>query len=99
MKAALQARLLWLIITGRRSQPTEPDPNPPVNVNQKPFIPSSTEYKDWNQSHNNFLSWLKSDNAAMGLMHGAMEFSQQKHVTNILTSREMWDHLHKLHIT
>ena len=99
MKAVLQAQLLWLIVTSRRSQPTEPDPNPPVDANQKPFTSSSTEYKDWNQFHNDFLSWLKSDNAAIGLMHGAMEFSQRKHVTNILTSREMWDHLHKLHIT
>jgi len=99
MKAALQARLLWLIVTGRRSQPTEPDPNPPVNANQKLFTPSSTEYKDWNQSHNDFLSWLESDNAAMGLMRGAMEFSQREHVANVSTSREMWDRLHKLHIT
>jgi len=98
MKAALQARLLWLIVTGRRSQPTEPDPNPPVNNEQKPFTPSSTKYKNWNQSHNDFLSWLESGNVAMGLMHGAMEFSQWEHVANVSTSREMWDRLHKLHI-
>jgi len=35
----------------------------------------------------------------MGLMHGAMEFSQREHVANFSTSREMWDCLHKLHIT
>jgi len=42
---------------------------------------------------------LESDNAAMGLMRGAMEFSQWEHVINVLTSREMWDRLHKLYIT
>ena len=31
-------------------------------------------------------------------MHGIMEFSQQKHIANVLTSREMQDCLHKLHI-
>jgi len=41
------------------------------------------------QSHNNFLSWLESDNVAMGLIHGAMKFSQWKHVTNVLISREI----------
>ena len=47
MKAALQAQLLWLIVTGWRSQPTEPTPNPPIDADQKLFTPSSTEYKNW----------------------------------------------------
>ena len=51
----------------------------------------SVEYRDWLKSRENYFDWLQSDGTSMGLMKGAIEFEQCKHIVNISTSKKMWD--------
>ena len=81
MVSALQARLLWLIVDGRRPSPPKPSANPPVDATtNKPLPFSSDDYKEWIHLQNAHIQWLESDLAAMGLMRGAIEFGQREHV-------------------
>jgi len=74
--------------------------NPPVNATtNKPLPFSSDEYRKWIRLWNEHIQWLESDLAAMGLMRGAIEFGQRKHVQSSTSSKEMWDRLYQLHIT
>jgi len=44
------------------------------------------------------MQWLEYDLAAMGLMHGAIEFRQREHIQTATTSKEMWDKLCQLYV-
>ena len=35
----------------------------------------------------------------MGLMCGAIEYGQHKHIQSATSSKDIWDHLHQFHIT
>ncbi len=99
MKAALQARYLWLFIKGDEVCPLKPPQMVPVDSEGNPFGRSTAEYKDWKQDHDDYLRWLRSDGAAMGLIRGAIDFSQCEHIANASTSKEMWDLLRSIHVT
>ena len=67
MKAALQARLLWLFVKSLEECPPKLSSGPPIDIDNKPLIPTSLEYKEWT-TKKEYLDWLRSDSAAMGLM-------------------------------
>jgi len=46
MKAALQACLLWFFIKDLEECPPKPSSGPPIDMNNKPLIPTSLEYKE-----------------------------------------------------
>jgi len=60
----------------------------PIDKNGKQLLSSTTEYKDWVQLKKDYLEWLRSDGAAMGLMRGATKFGQREHVAGIQTLKE-----------
>jgi len=100
MKVALQARLLWLFVEGLEICPSKPSVNPPIDsTTQRPMPVSSPDYKAWIAEKKKYLEWLRSDSAAMGLMRDAIEFGQYKHIVNTSFSKDLWDHLHSIHIT
>jgi len=68
MKAALQARLLWLFVEGLEDCPPIPSMTHPLDPEGKPFVITSAQYKNWIISKREYLDWLRSDSAAMGLM-------------------------------
>jgi len=45
MKVALQAYLLWLFVKGLEECPPKPSSGLPIDMDNKPFIPTSFEYK------------------------------------------------------
>ena len=99
MMSVLQAQLLWLIVNGQRPPPPTPPINPPVDTTTKKPVPNSDEYKKWARLRNEYIQWLESDLAAMGLMRGAIEFGQREHVQSTTSSKDMWDHLRQIHVT
>jgi len=68
IKAALQACLLWLFIEGLEDCSSKPSMMHPLDSEDKPFVTTSAQYKDWIISKREYLDWLRSDSAAMGLM-------------------------------
>jgi len=69
MKAALQVCLLWLFVEGLEICPSKPSVDPPIDSTiQKPMPVSSPDYKAWIAEKKEYLEWLRSDSAAMGLM-------------------------------
>jgi hypothetical protein len=89
IKAALQSKYLWLIVSGDESQP----PKPSDSLSEKG---NAVEWKaEWKE----YLDWMQRDQAAMGLMKGAMESSQLPHVHNSKSAKDMWDGLKKVHVT
>jgi len=100
MKAALQARLLWLFVEGLEICPSKPSMDPPVDSStRKPVLVSSAAYKEWIAEKKEYLEWLWSDSAAMGLMRGAIEFGQREHIASASSSKDLWDCLHRTHVT
>ena len=90
MMLALQVRLLWLIIDGQRPSPPKPPSSPPIDATTKsPVLVTSAEHQAWVRLQNKYMQWLESDLAAMGLMHGAIEFGQCEHIQTATTSKEM----------
>jgi len=74
--------------------------DPPVDsVTRKPVLVSSIAYKEWITEKKEYLEWLWSNSAAMGLMQGAIEFGQREHIASASSSKDLWDCLHKIHIT
>ena len=74
--------------------------DPPIdNTTQKPMPVSSPDYKAWIAEKKEYLEWLRSDSAAMSLMRGAIEFGQCEHIVNASSSKDLWDHLHSIHVT
>ena len=68
MKVALQACLLWLFVKSLEECPPKLSSGPPINMDNKLLIPTLLEYKEWTTSKKEYLDWLHSDSAAMGLM-------------------------------
>jgi len=89
MKAVLQARKLRLLVDSLEECPLIPTPKPPFISKGLPYLMSSVEYRDWLKPREDYLDWLWSDSAAMGLMKGAIKFGQHEHIANITTSKEM----------
>lgn len=89
IQAALQAKWSWLIVTGDEEKPTKPEKTCPEDV--KPA--------DWKAERKEYLDWLQRDQAAMGLMKGAMEPSQLPHVQSCESAKDMWDTLKRVHLT
>ena len=74
MMSALQAQLLWLIVNGQRPTPSTPSTNPPIDATSGKPVPSSDNYKEWVYLWTEYMQWLESDLASMGLMRGAIEY-------------------------
>jgi len=45
MKVALQAHLLWLFVEGLKECPLKPSSGSPIDMDNKPLISTSLEYK------------------------------------------------------
>jgi len=60
---------------------------------------SFPDYKAWIAEKKEYLEWLQSDSAAMGLMRGTIEFRQCEHIVNASSSKDLWDCLHSIHVT
>jgi len=99
MMSVLQARLLWLIVNGQRPSSSVSPTDPPIDPTSNKPTPSSDDYKEWVRLQNEYIQWLESDLAAMGLMHGAIEYGQHKHIQSATSSKDMWDCLHQFHVT
>ena len=68
MKAALQACLPWLFVEGLEECPPKLSFNPLIDVDNKPLVPTLLGYKKWITSKKEYLDWLHSNSAAIGLM-------------------------------
>ena len=100
MKAALQVRLLWLFVKGLEICSSKPSADPPIDsTTQKPMSVSSPDYKAWIAKKKEYLEWLQSDSATMGLIRDAIEFRQREHIMNASFSKDLWDCLHSIHVT
>ena len=88
MKAALQARYLWLIVSGEEKKPVAP-------ATTKPDVQSLAE---WKAEKKELLDWMQRDQAAMGLMKGAVELSQLPHIWDSSSAKAMCDKLKKIHV-
>ncbi|THG97430.1 hypothetical protein EW026_g4574 [Hermanssonia centrifuga] len=89
MKAALQARYLWMLVSGDETCPLKPDV-------KKPDTATAAE---WKAEKKEYLDWQQQDQTAIGLMKGAVESLQMLHICNCVTSKAMWDILKKVHVT
>ncbi|KAF9439999.1 hypothetical protein P691DRAFT_689042, partial [Macrolepiota fuliginosa MF-IS2] len=85
MKAALQARYLWQYVSGDEPQPPKPPKSPPSNF----FY--SANYVCWEKAWDRHRHWVQNDNAAIGLIKGAIDPSQWGHVSETNSSKDMWD--------
>jgi hypothetical protein len=111
MKAALQSKYLWGIVSGRETCSPKPSlsssySEPPASKAKSSktettgiINPNSTEYKNWETNMEKHNRWLRANDAAQGLILGAMEFAQQQHIDHFSTSGEMWNHLRHLYVT
>ena len=62
MKAALQARYLWLVVSGDETCPAKPAAT----------LPKETTAAEWKAEKKEYLDWCQRDQAAMGLKKGAV---------------------------
>ena len=87
MKSALQAKYLWMIVTGDEECPPEPDPQL-----------KAAELKAAKKER---LEWLLRDQAAQGTIKNACENTQLPYLakSTITTSENMWDELKRVHET
>jgi hypothetical protein len=123
MKAVLQAKSLWGVVSGCEHCP----PCPPLEY---PSLPKSTkpsaidpeaaklsgkepeesskdplleifqlkEFWSWELAVERYEKWLNKDNAAMGLMCNAIEYTQRECIVDMTSSYMMWNHLHKNYV-
>ena len=99
MKVALQGHLLWLFVEDLEECPPKPSSGPPIDMDNKLLIPTLLEYKEQTTSKKEYLDWLHSDSAAMGLMRGAIKFGQCEYIIGTSTSKDMWNCLHSIYVT
>jgi hypothetical protein len=109
MQAALQAKFLWLYVTGDEIQPPDPGPTPPpepksstTSSTGKPSEAAAASSSpltldQWRAMKKEYLAWLRNDQAAMGIMSNAVERNQRSHVAHAKTSKEMWDTWHRMY--
>ena len=90
MQSSLQARYLWLIVTGD-------EPCPEKHSDTQPTEP--TALTTWKATKKEWLDWSLRDQAAQGLMKGAAEPSQWPHIAQTKTAKEMWDAWKKMYVT
>jgi hypothetical protein len=89
MKSVLQAKYLWLVVTGTEACPARPtDPSPET-------APSDDDRTKLHE----YLDWVTRDGAAQGLMRSATDETQWPHVTSCETSKDMWDVWKQIHQT
>ncbi|KAF8585982.1 hypothetical protein K439DRAFT_1615554 [Ramaria rubella] len=89
MKASLQAKYLWLIVSGDEEAPSKP-------LKEKP---ESTSGPDWKNLKKEYWDWLLKDQAAQGLLKGSAESTQWAHLGKADTSMAMWNAWEELYIT
>jgi len=89
MKATLQARYLWLVVSGDETKPTAPADAKPTQAD---------ELTAWKADRKEYLDWLQKDQAAQGLMKGASDPAQWPHISTATTSKEMWEAWEKLYV-
>ncbi|THH27735.1 hypothetical protein EUX98_g6449 [Antrodiella citrinella] len=92
MKAALQAKYIWLLVEGIDAAPSDPGVRPTV-TDPKDVVTLAT----WKVDHKEYMEWIKNDQAAQGLMKGAAEPSQWPHVVSATTATAMWNAWKKVH--
>ena len=113
MKAALQAKSLWGVVSGRELCPPVPPSVFPKLAMETPSSSEATsssikredreligifqskEYKAWDLANEKFERWLNKDDAAMGLIRNAIEYTQRESIVSSKTSKLMWDQLKK----
>ncbi|KAG6867108.1 hypothetical protein C0993_006797, partial [Termitomyces sp. T159_Od127] len=94
MKAALQAKALWGVVSGREMCPPKPPTTfPKIMTTSCPTedtssrvvqkegqelidIMQSKEYLTWEGACGKYKRWLNKDDAAMGLIRNAIEYTQ-----------------------
>ena len=92
MKSALQSHFLWLYVNGKEDMPMVVKSTPPSADK------TSKDYKSWKEDREQYKTWLQMDSAAMGLLNGSIDSTQSGHVTNLSTSKEIWDTLHQINV-
>ena len=92
MKSALQSQFLWLYVNGEEDMPTVVKSTPPSADR------TSKEYKSWKEDQEQYKTWLQMDSAAMGLLNSSIDSTQSGHVTNLSTSKEIWDTFHQINV-
>jgi len=88
MKSALQSWFLWLYITGEEDMPVIVKSTPPLSDR------ISMEYKSWKENREQYKTWLWIDNTTKWLLSGSIDSTQSDYVTNLSTSKEIWNTLH-----
>ena len=78
MQSALQACMLWLIVTGDEDEVSKPD----LTV-----VTKLTEFK---AAKKEWIDWLSRDQAAMGCIKGACEDLQLPYIIECNTLKDMW---------
>ena len=72
---------------------------PSIDTTSGKPVSSSNNYKEWVRLQTEYMQWLESDLATMGLIWGAIEYGQREHVQSATSSKEMWDCLCQFHVT
>ena len=85
-QSTLQSQHLWLIVTGDKEQPSKLAATPAAGKEAE----HAAAKKDW-------ISWMKDDQAAMGLMQSAAEPLQWPHIEKAKNTKEIWDAWEKIH--
>ena len=111
MKAALQAKSLWGVVSGREACPVKPpsdfpdlmtSPGPsedksPVGVRKDGQdlmdVLQSKEYVAWEKSCEKYDCWLNKDDAAMGIIRNAVEYTQRETIVECKSSMTIWEQL------
>ncbi|KAJ3563959.1 hypothetical protein NP233_g8606 [Leucocoprinus birnbaumii] len=104
MKAALQAKSLWGIVSGPQAaeaaEASSAGEKAPEASSSKQTVLTvfevlqSKEYRNWELSVSNHEKWLNRDDTAMGLMKNAIEYTQRESIIDSNSSQDMWDRLH-----
>jgi len=88
MKTALQACLLWLFVKELEECPLKLSADLLVDKDKKSCLINSTMYKNWIISKK-YLTWYRSNSAAVGFMQGVIEFGQCKHIASAVSSKDL----------
>src|ERR1700731_3616480 len=78
MQSMLQAKYLWLVVTGIEICPAKP----------ADLSPESTPTEDYQMKLREHLNWVTRGGTAQGLMHSTTDELQWLHVTSCETSKD-----------